>query len=614
VVTADQRLLVRMPAGWSFAAAAGVSVAFVTAHYCLVDLAHTERGERVLVHAAAGGVGMAAIQLARHLGAEVFATASPGKWEVLRSLGFDEAHLASSRTLDFEQHFLRSTDGRGMDVVLNSLAPEFADASLRLLSSGGRLIEMGKTGIRDPVQVAADHLAVAYRAFDLGAAEASRTGQILADLAVLFERGALHLLPTAPYDIRLAPRAFRVLARAQHVGKLVLTLPRHLRPEGTVLVTGGTGALGGLVARHLVREHGVRHLLLASRHGPAAVGAHVLQQELEAAGAHVVIAACDVSDRSAVEALLAAIPSAHSLTAVVHAAGVLDDGVLAALTSQRLDSVLRAKADAAWHLHELTQAQDLTAFIIFSSVAGVFGAPGQANYAAASSFLDALAHHRRSRGMHALALDWGLWVQETGLTAHLDNAARKRMARGGVRAITTDEGLALFDAALRLPHSALIAARFDLLSPGGATQARHPMLGGITRVRASWRAASAPGTATLKQRLLSLSPSDAEPAVLELVQAEAAVVLGHASPGAIDANQSLESLGLDSLMAVELRSRLSRVAEIAFPMQSIKERSTVADLARTILEKMLIQMTAPGSGSREVLAEPDGQGYQQEIL
>jgi mycoketide-CoA synthase len=614
VAIADQRLLVRMPAGWSFAAAAGVSVAFVTAYYCLADLAHIERGERVLVHAAAGGVGMAAIQLARHLGAEVFVTASPGKWEVLRRLGFDTAHLASSRTLDFEQHFLGSTGGHGVDVVLNSLAAEFADASLRLLSDGGRLIEMGKTSIRDPAQVAADHPGVAYRAFDLGAAAANRSGQILAELAVLFERHALHPLPTAPADIRLAPRAFRVLARAQHVGKLVLTVPRHLNHDGTVLITGGTGTLGILLARHLVREHGVRHLLLASRQGPAAVGAHALRQELEAAGAHVVIAACDVSDRSAVEALLAAIPSAHPLTAVVHAAGVLDDGVLTALTAERLASVLRAKADAAWYLHELTQAQDLTAFILFSSVAGVLGSPGQANYAAASAFLDALAHHRRARGLPALALDWGLWVQETGLTAHLDNAARGRMARGGVRAITTEQGLALFDAALRLPHSALIAARFDLLAPGGATQARHPMLGGLTRVRASRRAASAAGTATLKQRLLSLSPYDAEPAVLEVVQAEAALVLGHASPRAIDANQSLESLGLDSLMAVELRNRLARVADIAFPMQSIRERSTVADLTRTILEKMLIQMTAPGIGASEVLAESGSQVYQQEIL
>jgi NADPH:quinone reductase-like Zn-dependent oxidoreductase/acyl carrier protein len=614
VAIADERLLARMPAGWSFAAAAGLPVAFVTAYYCLVDLAHVGRGERVLVHAAAGGVGLAAIQVARHLGAEVFATASPGKWEVLRSLGFDEAHLASSRTLDFEQHFLRSTGGHGVDVVLNSLASEFADASLRLLSDGGRLIELGKTSIRNPARLAADHPGVAYRAFDLGAAEVTRTAQILADITELLERGAFRLLPTASSDLRLAPRAFRLLAQAQHVGKLVLTVPRQLSPEGTVLVTGGTGTLGILVARHLVREHGVRHLLLASRHGPAATGVQARQQELEAAGARVVVAACDVGDRPAVEALLAAIPSAHPLTAIVHAAGVLDDGALTALTPARLASVLRAKADAAWHLHELTQTLELSAFILFSSVAGVLGAPGQANYAAASAFLDALAHHRISRGLPALALDWGLWAQPTGLTAQLHAAARGRIGRAGLRALATEEGLALLDAALRLPHSALIAARFDFRPLGESAQARHPLLGGLTRVRATRRAATAPGAASLRQRLLSLPPLDAEPAVIELIQAEAAIVLGHSSPRAIDANQSLESLGLDSLMAVELRNRLSRVAGIAFPMHSLRERGTVADLARTVLEKMLMEMTAAGSGPAEVRAEPGSQVYQQEIL
>lgn len=613
VAIADERLLVPMPAGWSFAAAAGVPVAFATAYHCLVDLAHVKRGERVLVHAGAGGVGMAAIQLARHLGAEVFATASPGKWEALRTLGLDAAHLASSRTLDFERHFLRSTGGHGVDVVLNSLAPEFADASLRLLSDGGRFIEMGKTSIREPAQVVADHPGVVYRAFDLGAAEADRTGQILAEVAILFERGALHLLPTAPADIRLAPRAFRVLAQAQHVGKLVLTMPRQLSPEGTVLVTGGTGTLGALVARHLVREHGVKHLLLASRQGPAAAGAQAQQRELEAAGARVVVAACDVSDRSAVEALLAAVSPAHPLTAVVHAAGVLDDGVLTALTPGRLASVLRAKVDAAWHLHELTQTLDLSAFILFSSVAGVLGSPGQANYAAASSFLDALAHHRRSRGMHALALDWGLWVQETGLTAHLDHTARQRMVRGGVRALTSGDGLALFDAALRLPSPVLVAARFDFRSTDGHAQAPHPMLRGLVRVGASRRAANASGIATLKQRLLSLSPRDAEHALLELVQAEAAVVLGHASPTTIDANQPLDSVGLDSLMAVELRNRLSTRADIVLPVHLIRERGTVIDLARVILEKLLIQMTASEGGARE-LVESDSRAYRQEIL
>jgi acyl transferase domain-containing protein/acyl carrier protein len=615
VAIADQRLLIPMPVSWSFAAAAGVPVAFLTAYGSLVDLAHVHHGDRVLVHAPTGGVGLAAIQLARHLGAEVFATASPSKWEVLRTLGFDDAHLASSRALEFEQHFLRSTGGRGMDVVVNSLAPEFADASLRLLPGGGRFIEVGRSSNRGPVQVMTDHPGVVCHVFDLATAGADRTGQILAGLSVLFEREVLHPLPTASRDIRLARRAFPALAEAQHVSKLVLTLPRPLNSAGTVLVTGGTGTLGALVARHLVEEHGVKHLLLASRHGPAAAGAQAQQRELEAAGAHVDVVACDVSDRAAVGALLATVPDANPLTAVVHAAGVLDDGALTGLTPERLASVMRAKADAAWHLHELTQTLDLSAFVLFSSVAGVLGSPGQANYAAASSFLDALAHHRRARGMPALALDWGLWAQETGMTAHLNHADRQRLARGGLGTLSTDEGLALLDAAIRRPDSALIAARFDFRALSGQIQALHPMLHGLTRVRATRAAANnGPSVSTLEQRLLSLSSSDAERTVLELVQAEAAAVLSYVSPSMIGAEQSLEGIGLDSLMAVKLKNQLSNQVGIALPLYLIKESSAVIELARAILEKLLVRMTVRENDPHEISAEPDGDTHYEEII
>ena len=217
VAVTDQRLLARVPGGWPFAVAASVPAVFLTAYYGLAELGLLQRGEKVLIHAAAGGVGMAAVQIARYLGAEVFATASPGKWDALRAAGFDPAHLASSRTLDFEQHFLRSTRGLGVDVVLNSLAGEPVDASLRVLAGGGRFIEIGKTDIRDPAQVAAGHPGVAYQAFDLMAAGPDRSGEILAELVTLFERGALRPLPVAVHDIRLAPQAFRVLAQARHM-------------------------------------------------------------------------------------------------------------------------------------------------------------------------------------------------------------------------------------------------------------------------------------------------------------------------------------------------------------------------------------------------------------
>ncbi|MGW9434308.1 zinc-binding dehydrogenase, partial [Streptomyces decoyicus] len=241
VAVADERMVVRVPEGWSFAQAASVPVAFLTAYHALVELGGVRSGESVLVHAGAGGVGMAAVQLARHLGAEVFATASPGKWGTLRALGLDDAHIASSRELDFEGSFLAATGGRGVDVVLDSLAREFVDASLRLLPRGGRFLEMGKTDVRDPAQVAAEHEGVRYQAFDLIEAGPDRIAEMFAQVRELFEGGVLEPLPVTAWDVRKAPEALRYLSQARHVGKVVLTMPVPLDADGTVLVTGGTG-------------------------------------------------------------------------------------------------------------------------------------------------------------------------------------------------------------------------------------------------------------------------------------------------------------------------------------------------------------------------------------
>lgn len=245
---ADHRHLVRMPAGWTYEQAASVPIVFSTAYYGLFDRAGLRAGESVLVHAAAGGVGMAAVQLCRQAGAEVFGTASPGKWDALRANGLDEPHIGNSRTLDFRERFLAATDGRGVDVVLDALAHEFVDASLDLLPRGGRFLEMGKTDIRDADEVAAAHPGVAYQAFDLVEAGPDRVQEILTELVTLFERGELTPLPVRAWDVRKAPEAFRYVSRARHIGKVVLTVPRALDPEGTVLVTGGLGTLGRLVA------------------------------------------------------------------------------------------------------------------------------------------------------------------------------------------------------------------------------------------------------------------------------------------------------------------------------------------------------------------------------
>ena len=444
----DERMVVPIPAGWSFTQAASVPVAFLTAYIALVEIAGLSAGQRVLIHAAAGGVGQAAIQIATHLGAEVFATAHPTKHHVLTELGLDAGHIASSRTLDFLDAFRAATDSRGMDVVLNSLAGEFVDASLQLLPRGGSFIEIGKTDIRPAADVAAAHPGVDYQTYDLASAPAQSLRPAWTALTELFTAGVLMPLPTTSYGLLNAPQAFRDMSQGMHTGKIVLIPPPVLDPEGTVLITGGTGMLGALFAEHLVTHYGIKHLLLLSRSGPAASGAAELQQRLTQLGAQVTITACDTANATDLAAVLDSIPAQHPLTAVLHAAGLLEDAAVADMTAEQLDAVLTAKADAAWHLHRLTADRDLAAFVLFSSAAGILGSPGQANYAAANAFLDALARHRHHTQLQATSLAWGYWQTPSGMTAHLNTTDLTRLTRTGLTPITNEHGLALFDSAL----------------------------------------------------------------------------------------------------------------------------------------------------------------------
>ncbi|GKQ40507.1 phenolphthiocerol synthesis polyketide synthase type I Pks15/1 [Streptomyces sp. A012304] len=609
VTVADARLVTRVPATLTLAQAAAVPVAYLTAYYGLADLAGLTAGESVLVHTAAGAVGHAAVQLARHWGADVHATASPAKWEAVRALGVDPDRIASSRTLDFEADLLKRTEGRGVDVVLNSLAREFVDASLRLLPRGGRFVEMGKTDIRDAEEIAASCPGVRYRAFDLGEAGPDRIRQMLDEIAALFDRGTLTPMPVAAWDVRHAPDAFRHLSQGHNVGKVVLTLPAPPRPDGTVLVTGALGTLGGHVARHLVTEHGARRLLLLGRRGPDTPSAAALRDELTALGAQVDVVACDTADRSALAGALASIPPEHPLVAVVHAAGVLDDAALASLTEERIDRVFRPKADAATHLDDLTRGLDLDAFVLFSSAAGVLGGAGQANYAAANAFLDALAARRRAAGAPAVSLAWGLWAERSGMTGHLADGDLARLRRAGVLPLTTQTGLALFDTALTGADALLVPTRLDLAALRGCAAGAlpTPLLRSLAGAPAARRAVAGPAAATdgtepLADRLARMTAAERVRTLHQLVRTQVAAALGHTSAESVDPDATFKEAGFDSLTGVELRNRLGAATGLRLPATLVFDEPTPTALVDHLLARLA--PTTPGGARQQAPAGP----------
>ncbi|MER7756575.1 SDR family NAD(P)-dependent oxidoreductase [Kitasatospora sp. NPDC097643] len=580
VSVTDRRLLCRIPAGWSFAQAAAVPVGFLTAYYGLVELGRLRAGERVLVHTATGAVGIAARQLARHLGAEVFATASPAKWPALRAMGVDPAHIASSRDDSFEAAVRTRSGGHGLDVVLNSLAGALTDASLRLLAPGGRFLEMGKTDQRDPEAVAGAYGGVEYTVFDIRQAGPDGIQRMFTELLRLFDEEVLTPPPVTTRHLRAAPAAFRHLAEARHIGKVVLTV-RDFDRDRAVLITGGLGTLGGLVARHLVTRYDVRQLVLVGRRGTDTPGSAELVEELGKLGAEVSVAAVDAGDRAAVGELLAGLAGRGvRIGAVVHAAGTTRDAVIGSLTPEALAEVLRAKADAALNLHELTADLDLSAFVLFSSVAGVTGSAGQGNYAAANAFLDALAEQRHGADRPALSIAWGLWEPASGITGRLRARDHERLARQGIHALSAERGLALFDEALAAAGPTVVAAALTDPQPAGRP--------GADRGRAA-RAAS---ENTSENRSESTSVAAAAPTppgrartLLDLVRAEAAAVLGHASAADVPPEAFFPQLGFDSLGAIELRNRIAAATGLSLSSTLIFDFPSPSALAAHLREE-----------------------------
>jgi acyl transferase domain-containing protein/NADPH:quinone reductase-like Zn-dependent oxidoreductase/acyl carrier protein/NADP-dependent 3-hydroxy acid dehydrogenase YdfG len=567
----DHRLLAAMPEAMTFAEAATIPVAHTTVYEALVEVAALKPGETVLIHAATGGVGMAAIQLARHVGAEICATAHPNKWHALRELGIDEDHIANSRNTAYKDKF------GAVDVVLNSLTGEHIDVSMNLLKPGGRFVELGKTDHRDPATVPPH---VTYLIFDLSDTDPDRAHRLLTAVGGLLADGRIDAIPSRTFPIAQVQQAMRFMQQAHHIGKITLTLPTPDAPTGTTLITGGTGALATHLAGHLLATGQARDLVLASRSGGTDEAARLRREQLAAAypDASIRAVACDTTDADQLSKLLHEIPAERPLTNVVHMAATLRDATIPNLTPEDLASVLRTKIATAEHLHRL--APDAH-HVYYSSAAATLGSPGQANYAAANAFLDALATHRHRHGRPGTAIAWGLWAESGGIIGHLDEGDLARLERGGVIPLSTDDGVALYDAANAAERGAVVAAHFTLprLREQAEAGTLHPLWRGLVRATQRRAAGAGPSGGALLDQLATAAPAERARLLLELVRGHVATVLGHASPATVETDRGFVDLGFDSLTAVELRNRLGAATGLRLPATLIFDYPNPAALA-----------------------------------
>jgi acyl transferase domain-containing protein len=596
-VIAPAALTVRKPAALTFAEAATVPVTFLTAQYALRDLARIKRGQRVLIHAVTGGVGMAALQLALRAGATVIGTAgSPAKRALALQLGAH--HVADSRSLSFADSVRAATGGEGVDIVLNSLAGDFIPESLRLLRPGGHFVEIGKTGIWNAAQVAERFPGLHYHALYLGEVAAARPAfvrSMLDDILRDIEAGTLSPLPMRCYPLEQAEQAFRFMGQGHHTGKIVITQAHEppIRDDASYLVTGGLGGLG-LACANWLADAGARHLVLMGRRPPDAGAAEAIAA-LRARGVSVTLVQGDVAERDVVAAALRP-TGAPAVRGILHAAGSIDDGLLAELTPARFDGVMAPKVAGSWHLHTLSARAPLDFFVMFSSGAALLGAPGQGNYAAANGFMDALAHVRRARGQHALSINWGSW-SEVGMAARVDERHQRRWASLGLTMIAPADGVRMLSQLLRANRSAQVAA-LPLMRSRLSVQ-HGPFFAALRKPETSTQAAAA---ATPEREwlpaLASAAAGDRTALLVDLLAQQLVKVLALPASRRVDTRCSLMDLGMDSLMAMELRNRVQSALCVQFAVADLLKGPSVEKLANDLLS--MLGELAPAGAAKTV--------------
>jgi NADPH:quinone reductase-like Zn-dependent oxidoreductase/acyl carrier protein len=593
---ADTRLVVRKPAALTHDVAATLPIAFVTAKLALQRLAGLGRGDRVLIHAAAGGVGLAAVQIAQRAGATIFATAgSAAKREHLQRLGVE--HVLDSRSLSFAGEVMERTRGAGIDIVLNSLSGDAVAAGLSVLGPYGRFIEIGRSDIyrNSPMSLGPFRANLSYSALDLERMCHERpdaVGDVLREVMRQVAVGELEPLPTTTFSIAKVSDAFRYMAEARHIGKIVLSLSRDearnaaivpdelgVRPDATYLITGGLGALGLAMAGALV-EAGARHLVLIGRRPPGDDARRVITA-LEEQGAHVRAIRGDVSAPEEVERILADVRrEMPPLRGVIHAAGVLADATVRETTADGIKAVMAPKAAGAWALHGATATDPLDFFVLFSSASALLGLPGQANYAAANAFLDGLARHRRQLGRPALSIAWGPWAG-AGLAAERADRG-ERLAGQGLGSLGTAQGVEAFRRVLGRDRAYVAVMAFD---PDAWCEAQP---GAPARLFERMRPAGPPVAEDRAANgilgALRESPAGARPTMLlEHLRGRVARIL-RLEPAHVHADAPLKSLGLDSLMALELRNRLEADLSLRLSATLVWSHPTISALVTHFVE------------------------------
>jgi acyl transferase domain-containing protein/acyl carrier protein/phospholipid N-methyltransferase len=587
----------RIPVGLSFEEAATIPVVFMTAWHALNNVARLRKGERVLIHAGAGGVGMAAIQVAHHLGGEVIASAgSPSKRALLQTLGVK--HVIDSRRGDFAEAVMKLTSRRGVDVVLNALAAEAIPMGLSCLGEFGRFIEIGKRDIyqnsRIPLRPLRNNASFHVVAMDaVFAGDESLARQMLAQIAGLVEERALRPLPFRAFPANNIDAAFRLMAAGKHVGKVVVSFPEtfvprrgepirsgfEIKSDGCYLITGAFGGFGKVLAHWLVQS-GARHLILSSRSGAATPEAEQFVNSLRDRGVTTHIVKVDAGSSDDVARLFGEIrKTGQPLHGVFHLAMVIDDGPLAALNRDRMKNVIGPKALGAWLLHQASRNMELDCFVMFSSVSSIFGNPAQGNYAAANAFLDSLAHHRHALGLPALTINWGVLGGE-GYVARNERVA-EFLAKQGISSLSPGEVVSIVESSLRAGSAQVAAIRVDWAKWKTFFRGMqgNPLL---ERIFTAVEGHESSGTSSdWRNRIESAAPEEKETVIAQAVREVVGSVL-RVKPDTLRDDQPLTDLGLDSLMGVEIENSLEATVGVALPPTSLMRARTIGQIASLI--------------------------------